>query len=491
MWMAQADFSPLWRDAQACAAIGLGAVTLGLVGLLDTVLATRAAQSIADFTPWPRRDIIGLGAANLVSALVGAAPLSTSTALTTSNYRAGGRTRVSVLALVTALLAIVFFFPQAGAAVPLCALPPVIILVGWSIIDPYSASILRRAFAPPTIARSQARRDAFIHFSVLLPTMFNQPLVGVGVGIVLSCVVFIVSMSRPIIASERDSRSLVSKRVRTRTESEVLASLGEAIAVFELEGPLFFGNGEDLAHAIKAKQHARVVVLGFRGVTDIDATGIRIVEQTRKSLLSMGRRLVVARAPPAIEAVLREIFGAEGCFRDLDDALEFAENTLIHEHAMTAAHGRKGADRGPLTIADFDLFEGASAAQIETIAALLQQESLPAGAVLCLQGDPADRMWMLRSGAVSVRLGKSVSGPRIAAYGPGTTIGEMALIDDKPRSASVIADEPVELCVLTRDAYREILCADPEIGPLIFQNIARDLSRRLRAASAELHAALT
>jgi SulP family sulfate permease len=392
---------------------------------------------------------------------------------------------------VTGLSAILFIFPTAVGAVPLCALPPVIILVGWSMIDPYSGSILRRAFARPTVARSQARRDALIHFSVLLPTAFNQPLVGVGVGIVLSCIVFIVSMSRPIIASERDSRSLVSKRVRTRTESEILASLGEAIAVFDLEGPLFFGNAEDLAHAIKAKQQARVVVLGFRGVTDIDATGVRLVEQTRTSLLLMGRRLVVARAPPAIEAVLREIFGAGGCFRDLDDALEFAENTLIHEHAMTATHGGEGGDRGPLNIADFDLFEGASAAQIETIAALLQQQSLPAGAVLCHEGDPADRMWMMRSGAVSVRVGKSVHGPRIAAYGPGTTIGEMALIDDKPRSASVIADEPVELCVLTRDAYREILHRHPEIGPLIFENIARDLSRRLRVASAELHAALS
>jgi CRP-like cAMP-binding protein len=64
------------------------------------------------------------------------------------------------------------------------------------------------------------------------------------------------------------------------------------------------------------------------------------------------------------------------------------------------------------------------------------------------------------------------------------------MIEDKPRSASVIVDEPVDLYVLTLGAYREILSTHPDIASLIFQNVSRDLSRRLRLASAELHAAL-
>ncbi len=488
--MAQADLAPLWRNGQVCTAIGLGALILAAVGLLDTVLATRAAQNIADFPPRPRRDMIGLGAANVVSALVGAVPLSTSASQTTANYHAGGRSRLSALASVAALLALLFVFPGAVGAVPLCALAPVIILTGWLMIDPYSGSILRRALAPPSVTRSRARRNALIHFSVLLPTALNQPLVGVGVGIALSCIVFIVSMSRPIIRGERDSRSLASKRVRTRLESEVLANHGEAITVFDLEGPLFFGNAEDLARAIKAKEQARVVILNFRGVTDIDATGVRLIEQTKRSLMLAGRRLVIARVPQAIDAVVREIFGAEDCFRDVDDALEFAENTLIRQQAVPATPGGEGAHGGLLDVADFDLCEGASAAQVETLAALLLKESLPAGAALCHEGDPADRIWMIRSGAVSVRVGNSVRGLRVAAYGPGTTIGEMAMIEDKPRSASVIVDEPVDLYVLTLGAYREIISEHPDIASLIFQNVSRDLSRRLRLASAELHAAL-
>ena len=121
---------------------------------------------------------------------------------------------------------------------------------------------------------------------------------------------------------------------------------------------------------------------------------------------------------------------------------------------------------------------------------MLQHQSLPAGTTLCHEGDPADRMWMIRSGAVSIRVGNRVSGPRIAALGPGTTIGEMALIEDKPRSASVIVDEPVNLYVLTGDAFREVIALGSCHRLLILGNISRDLSRRLRRSFADLYAAL-
>jgi MFS superfamily sulfate permease-like transporter len=375
-------------------------------------------------------------------------------------------------------------------AMPLCALAPVVILSGWLMIDPYSGSILRRAVATPSHTRSQARRNALIHFSVLLPTALNRPLIGVAVGIVLSCSVFIVSMSRPIIRCHQDGRVLASKRVRTRTETEILANHAEAMALFDLEGALFFGNAEDLARAIKAREQARVVILNCRGVSDIDATGIKIIEQARKSLLLSGRRLLIARLPQPIDAVVQEIFGAEDCFREVDDALEFAENMVLRQHAISGRTRIEGAAGPLLQLSDFDLFDGASAGQLQTLASLLQHQSLPAGTTLCHEGDPADRMWMIRSGTVSIRVGNSVRGPRIAALGPGTTIGEMAMIEDKPRSASVIVDEPVDLYVLTSDAFREIIARDPAIASLILGNISRDLSRRLRRSSADLYAAL-
>ncbi|WP_163312396.1 sodium-independent anion transporter, partial [Enterobacter cloacae] len=71
-------------------------------------------------------------------------------------------------------------------------------------------------------------------------------------------------------------------------ESEALAAQGEATVVMDLEGTLFFANAEDLAGAIRERRGARFVILDLRGVTDIDATGARILEQTRRSLAAAG-----------------------------------------------------------------------------------------------------------------------------------------------------------------------------------------------------------
>jgi CRP-like cAMP-binding protein len=128
---------------------------------------------------------------------------------------------------------------------------------------------------------------------------------------------------------------------------------------------------------------------------------------------------------------------------------------------------------------------------LEILASFLEHESFLAGAAVCRTGDVADRIWLIRAGAVSVRIGGAGAGRRIAAFGPGTTVGEMAVIEGKPRSAAVVVDEPVEAYVLTREAYGALMSEHPDIGFLIFQNISRDLSRRLRQTSDDLRAALT
>jgi CRP-like cAMP-binding protein len=357
------------------------------------------------------------------------------------------------------------------------------------MINPYTKVVVRDSFGMKGLRRAQARRNALIHLSVLLPTALNQPLIGVGIGVLLSSIIFIISMSRPIVRQSRDGSSLTSKRVWTRREADILTRNGTALVVFDLEGPLFFGNAEDLAGAIKAKPNAKIVILNLRMVADIDATGLRIVEQINKTLAAAGRRLLVAEALRPIAGMLQAIFLPEHTFPDIDDALEFAERALIGHVAPTNDSIQDPAGDHPLDLASFDICSGASPAQIALLESSLNRECLPAGALLCREGDEADRLWLIRSGAVSVRVGVENGGRRIAAFGPGTTVGEMAIVEGERRSASMVADEPVEAYVLTLDAYRAIMSKSPEIGFLILRSISRTLSRRLRATSVDLRAA--
>ncbi|GBU16313.1 hypothetical protein AwMethylo_05280 [Methylobacterium sp.] len=479
-----ADLAALTGEPDALVAILLAAGTVALVSMLETVFATRAAQTVAEFPSAPRRDLIALGIGTGATAAFGAVAFSGSASQTMVNYQEGGRSRISPLVTSVALLVLLLAVPGALALVPLCVFPPLIIFAGWRLIDPYTAAILRgaatRVGGP---ARAQARRDALVHLSVLLPTALNSALTGVAIGVVLSCAIFILSMSRPVVRRLRDGRAVSSMRVRTRAESEALAAQGEATVVMDLEGTLFFANAEDLAGAIRERRGARFVILDLRGVTDIDATGARILEQTRRSLAAAGIALIAAETPAAIAPTVRRLFPPDHDFHHLDDALEHAEHALLGAAAPTVP-----GEGVPL--AAFELFEGVAPDGLARLGALLREERHPAGTVLCREGEPADRIWLIRSGSISVRVPSGRTNRRIAAFGPGTTVGEMAVVEDKPRSASLVADESLDLYVLDLDAYRHILAHEPELAAALFRNLARALSDRLRARSVALRAAL-
>jgi SulP family sulfate permease len=127
-----------------------------------------------------------------------------------------------------------------------------------------------------------------------------------------------------------------------------------------------------------------------------------------------------------------------------------------------------------------------SGEDIRTLAGHLQPVHYEAGMALCRTGDPPDRMWILKRGSVSVRVIGEHSSRRLASLGPGCSIGEMGLVEKKPRSADVVADEDVEAYLLTEDSFNIILSEQPRIGQALLASIARQLATRLRDTSEEL-----
>jgi NTE family protein len=110
----------------------------------------------------------------------------------------------------------------------------------------------------------------------------------------------------------------------------------------------------------------------------------------------------------------------------------------------------------------------------------LQQVVLPGGAVLFQEGDPADALYMLVSGALGVSIqGTHGEQRRVARIFPPETIGEMALISNAPRSASVTALRDSVLLKLTREAFERLV----ERCPSVMVYLSRLLADRLRATT--------
>jgi CRP-like cAMP-binding protein len=102
--------------------------------------------------------------------------------------------------------------------------------------------------------------------------------------------------------------------------------------------------------------------------------------------------------------------------------------------------------------------------------------------VLLARGDPADRVIVLEAGRVKISVPTAAGDAVMTFRGPGALLGEQALVDDLPRSANVIAVEPVELLVIAASAFRAYLNRRPGVALAMLAVLStrlRDSDRRL------------
>jgi CRP/FNR family transcriptional regulator, cyclic AMP receptor protein len=128
------------------------------------------------------------------------------------------------------------------------------------------------------------------------------------------------------------------------------------------------------------------------------------------------------------------------------------------------------------------IFAGLKAGALSEIAAAVQEMGFHAGNIIVREGESGNRMFIIQSGRVEVvkhlaQLHETV----LAVLGPKDFLGEMSIIECVARSASVRAVEDTSLFALTgTDLYR-LFQHHPDQYAIVILNIARDLSRRLRA----------
>lgn len=126
-------------------------------------------------------------------------------------------------------------------------------------------------------------------------------------------------------------------------------------------------------------------------------------------------------------------------------------------------------------------FEDFSDEELDFIKQYLNLRYFPEKTVLFKEGDIGDYLFFIVEGSVEVRIdSKKTKQFVIAAFSHGACVGEMSIIDDFPRSATIIATEATELLLLTKFRFQKICKDNPDLGIKFLTGIARNLSARLR-----------
>jgi CRP-like cAMP-binding protein len=125
------------------------------------------------------------------------------------------------------------------------------------------------------------------------------------------------------------------------------------------------------------------------------------------------------------------------------------------------------------------MFSQLSEADLAGVTGALVERAIPAGQVLFKQGDPGDELIIVKAGSIAIYApleGDAARGQPIRVFQPGELLGEMALIDQKPRSLSARAETESVILTLNGASFKRLLADNPEVG----LSVMGGLSERIR-----------
>jgi len=458
--------------------------TIGLIafiGTLDGLFAALAIDNATDGRHKTKREVVAHGIANVVSGLCGGVPvvLTRSTAL--ASYNAGARTRMTVVVTALALAFVLTFGGALLGRVPMAVIAGLMVTLGIQLIDRWTTGLVGR------LRRKGALREPALLWSIatVILVAFAEVFFGfmpaIGVGFQLSGLLLYLGMKRSLVRSVVDGNVRPSRRVWGGEDALRVRAARQRIRVVELEGALFFGSAERMNDRVEPLAGvADVVVLDFRLVTVIDATGAMLIESIAKRLAARGTRVLLAGVTPqgrhGATLIAHDTFREPELrlwFRDADQAVEWAERMILESRGLT--------ERDAVPLGSFQLLEGLSSEQLARIEHHFVRRECAEGEVLFQENDPGDRLCLLASGAVEISI--IVPGgarARIVTNAEGSLFGEVALLDGRPRSATAQAVGRAVVYEFTRAALNEIEASEPEIAIRLMTNLALGLAIRMR-----------
>ncbi len=266
--------------------------------------------------------------------------------------------------------------------------------------------------------------------------------------------------------------SVHSKRRRPPSSMRWLRAHGHRIGVVEMQGELFFASAEVVSRVVcELLPGLDFVILDGRRVTTVDSGAREVLAGLTDIAAGEGAQLICSALHGPV---------TEARFSSLDEALEWCEDELLRDAV--------DLDRQTGEFATQQLFVGLDAGARRTVDELAEVRRYRAGSEIFREGDPADGMYSVVAGLLSVSIAAAGDRQRIATLGPGSTFGEMAVLDGEPRSTTVTADTDVTCRVLTLEGLATLEQRLPQLRGVLFANLARELASRLRDANEEIRA---
>jgi SulP family sulfate permease len=472
------DWHALLAQANSFAVVALISVTSLLLNASGLEVASGQEIDL-------NRELRNNGIANLAAGAVGSPPGYTALSLSILGGRIGMNSRL-VGIFVALFIGMTLFL---GAAIfsyfPKMVLGGLLFFLGLSFMVEWLVDGWSR----------MSRTDYLVIVLIIGAIVLFGVLQGVGIGLSLAVILFVINYSQLNIVNHTFSGSSYRSNVeRPPADRQVLRQHGDLTHILQLQGFIFFGTANKLLAQVRQRvEDTRLIkpqflVIDFGQVPGMDASALMIFTRIKQLAKAQTIMLVFTSLSPMLQQRFeKEVFPDSGesiwrVFQDMDRGVEWCEKNILDEFGLPG----EASVITPAQQLQPYCSDPATAARLENY---LEKREIPAGHHLIRQNDSTVGLYFLEQGQLSVELEIPDNMPtRLRSVVPGTFLGEIGLYLGTPASASVIAVAPSTIFLLSRQQLTRMKTNDPALAAAFHEFAAHQLSERFLNSTETLQA---
>jgi SulP family sulfate permease len=261
------------------------ALTIAILAAVESLLSAVVADNMIDGRHRSNMELVAQGFANIFSGLFGGIPVTGAIARTAANIKNGGRTPVAGMVHSVILLLIMFLFMPYVKLIPMASLAAILVMVSYNMGEWDAFKNLLKA----------PKSDSLIFIVTFLLTVFFDLVFAIGVGVVLSSLLFMRKMAEftsvKSIIDDIDSVELL--------EIKSTLKYPEDVAMYEINGPFFFGATDKFISAIRdISSMPKILIIKMDKVPIMDSTAYHSFEMLLDICNKQNTKLILLNVQP-------------------------------------------------------------------------------------------------------------------------------------------------------------------------------------------------
>lgn len=265
------------------------ALAVAVVAILETLISAKIADNMTKTKSNSRKEMLGLGLANIASGIFGGIPATAALARTSLNVKSGATHRTSAMISSIMIIAISIIFLSNFKYLPLAVVAAILVYVAFRMVE---SEHFKHIY--------MFDKKSFILAMVVAGiTIAQDPIVGIVVGSIVALLVFVSHLSKgqSEIIINKDKKMIA--RIQTLRYNEIERHTGDVV-VYRFAGQVNYINCQSHIENLSKLNGTNILILNFRNLFHIDIDGLDAMGEVIKNAENQNKKVMLTSAGPFI-----------------------------------------------------------------------------------------------------------------------------------------------------------------------------------------------